>query len=314
MLCGKRGAIEFPGDAARAHDEDAVAEREHFRQLGTDEQNGAALRREAHDNLADLRLGADIDALGRLVENQQLGVAGKPARDDDLLLIAARQRRNGNIGGGHADGDGALRLVHDAVFEIAADQPARRHRIEHGQRCIGAHAELGDQSLIAAILRHVANAGRHGRRRIAGRERDAANGNRARLISVYAEDGIHDFAAARANEASERHDLAGPNLEGDIVDDAGAGQPFDLEHYWTRRDRLCGHFLDIAANHHPDHLGVVEFVGALAAGKAAIAQNGDAVGNREDLLEPVRNKDDGEAARFQARHRLEQGVDLAARQ
>ena len=41
----------------------------------------------------DLRLGADVDADGRLVEDEELGAVVQPFADDDLLLVAARQAR-----------------------------------------------------------------------------------------------------------------------------------------------------------------------------------------------------------------------------
>jgi hypothetical protein len=40
----------------------------------------------------DLGLGTDVDAAGRLVQDQLLGVGGQPAGDDHLLLLAAAQR------------------------------------------------------------------------------------------------------------------------------------------------------------------------------------------------------------------------------
>ena len=44
--------------------------------------------------MVDLRLGADVDADGRLLENEQLDLRLHPARDHHLLLIAAGQRRD----------------------------------------------------------------------------------------------------------------------------------------------------------------------------------------------------------------------------
>jgi hypothetical protein len=41
------------------------------------------------DEFVDGNLRADIDALGRLVEDQDIRIRKQPARDDDLLLIAA---------------------------------------------------------------------------------------------------------------------------------------------------------------------------------------------------------------------------------
>ena len=45
------------------------------------------------DHLVDLGLRADVDAAGRLVEDQHAGSGVQPLAEDDLLLVAARQRR-----------------------------------------------------------------------------------------------------------------------------------------------------------------------------------------------------------------------------
>jgi hypothetical protein len=45
----------------------------------------------ARDQPVDIRLGADIDASGRVFGDQQLAAGCQPAADDDLLLVAARQ-------------------------------------------------------------------------------------------------------------------------------------------------------------------------------------------------------------------------------
>ena len=49
---------------------------------------------EAGEQPIDLRLGADVDADGRLVEDEELGPVIEPFTDHDLLLIAAGQARN----------------------------------------------------------------------------------------------------------------------------------------------------------------------------------------------------------------------------
>ena len=71
--------------------------------------------------------------------------------------------------------------------------------------------------------------------------------------------------------------------------------------------------LDIASDHHADDAGMVEFGGGAAADETPVAQNGDAVGDLEHLLQPMRHEDDGEAARAQSPHGLEQSAHLARR-
>src|SRR5687768_4103010 len=73
--------------AAVAHHEQAVAQPEDLLQLGGDEDDGHALAGQLCDELLDLRLGADVDAPGGLVEDQHLGLRDQPAGQQDLLLV-----------------------------------------------------------------------------------------------------------------------------------------------------------------------------------------------------------------------------------
>ena len=76
----------------RVHHGDAIAHAEDLRQLGRDhDDRHAALGKLLHQ-LVDFRLRSDVDALRRLVENQERRLRRQPARQRHLLLIAARQR------------------------------------------------------------------------------------------------------------------------------------------------------------------------------------------------------------------------------
>ena len=87
-------AGQLARDAALAHDEHAVGEAEHLGQVGGHDDHAEPFGGEVADHLVDLRLGADVDALGGLVEEQDLGLRGQPAGEQHLLLVAARQRRH----------------------------------------------------------------------------------------------------------------------------------------------------------------------------------------------------------------------------
>ena len=54
-------------------------------------RHGLAVLGQVQDQALDLGLGADVDAAGRLVEDEDLRVRRQPAREDDLLLVAAAQ-------------------------------------------------------------------------------------------------------------------------------------------------------------------------------------------------------------------------------
>ena len=101
------------------------------------QEHGEPLLQGLLQEMIDLRLGADIDADGRLLEHEKAHLRLHPARDDNLLLIAAAE------GGDHAlrilrpDGEaledggavGEFRLAPDGLH----DPFSRRDRID--DRC-----------------------------------------------------------------------------------------------------------------------------------------------------------------------------------
>ena len=87
----KPRALELAPDLAVAHDQDAVAHADQLLDLRGDHQDAGAVGGEPVDDLVDLVLGADVDAAGRLVEDEQARAAQQPLADHHLLLVAAGQ-------------------------------------------------------------------------------------------------------------------------------------------------------------------------------------------------------------------------------
>ena len=118
-----------------------------------------ALRQRPHQRV-DLRLRPDVDALRRLVEDQDRRLVSQPARQRDLLLVAARERADVGVDRRGLDAQlarrsraprGARRRVNQAVRGTRrADWPAR----------VGRHRHLQHHAVLAAILRHVGDARR----------------------------------------------------------------------------------------------------------------------------------------------------------
>ena len=65
---------------AIAKDDDAVGDLDQLFLLAGHDDDRAALRRQASDDLVDFRFGADVDAFGRLVEQEQLRRLQRRAR------------------------------------------------------------------------------------------------------------------------------------------------------------------------------------------------------------------------------------------
>src|SRR5262249_24311604 len=82
-------------DRALLHEIDALAGRKRQRDVLLHEQDRHALAPEHADDLADLRDHAGHQSLGRLIEQDDLGLEHHGARDREHLLLAARQRTSG---------------------------------------------------------------------------------------------------------------------------------------------------------------------------------------------------------------------------
>jgi hypothetical protein len=94
---------EGPDDAAAEHDEDAIGEVEHLVQFGGDQQYRNAIVAAGNDLLVDELDAADVEAPCGLIEDEQLQVVSKLARDNDLLLIPARECSRGGLWAGRPD-------------------------------------------------------------------------------------------------------------------------------------------------------------------------------------------------------------------
>ncbi len=96
-------AVHRGDDGAAVHDGDPVAHAEDLGQLGRDHQDRQALGGQLAHQSVDLGLGADVDALRRLVEDQQARARGQPPRQRDLLLVAAREVADRGVEVGRLD-------------------------------------------------------------------------------------------------------------------------------------------------------------------------------------------------------------------
>ena len=75
--------------SALAHDADAVADAEKFGKLRGDDEYRRALFCQLAQELVNFRFGADIDPARWFVKQKDLRSRLQPARDHDLLLVAA---------------------------------------------------------------------------------------------------------------------------------------------------------------------------------------------------------------------------------
>jgi hypothetical protein len=78
------------GDHAPAEQHDcAVASERNFWKLGSEQQHCRSRSRYFSDQRVDLALRTNVDAASGIKTKQDIKTAGEPARDNDLLLVAA---------------------------------------------------------------------------------------------------------------------------------------------------------------------------------------------------------------------------------
>ena len=97
------GLRDLAGDAPVAHDEDPVAKADQLLHLGRDDDDRAALLGERRDEAVDLLLGADIDAAGRLVDDDDARLDQHHLGEQQLLLVAAGELAGEQIAAAGAD-------------------------------------------------------------------------------------------------------------------------------------------------------------------------------------------------------------------
>ena len=104
-------------------------------------------------------------------------------------------------------------------------------------------------------------------------------------------------------------------VERHVGEDALAREPVDLEHDRPRLGRdLREQRVHVAADHRPDHRLRRQLLDRLRQDVAAVAHHRDALADREDLLEPVRDEQHRVPLRAQRLDDAEQPVDLGAGQ
>ena len=286
---------------------------EDLRQFGRDDDDGDAGLGHLDQEIVHFDLRADVDAARRLVDDEDLRPERQPARQHDLLLIAAGEEARELVGARHADREQAAELFDQLILAALVDEPAgAADLVVRGDGDVGADGEAEEQGLLLAVLRHQAHSGQHRVMRPGEIDLPAVDPDFAGIERVGAEDRPRGLGPPGADQSGKAEDLALVRLERDvdeldrmgIAGVAASREPLDLE-----RDRpalgdraLAVKRADLASDHHPDDR-VDRDVGDLSgADIAAVAQDREPVAEPEHLLEPVGDEDDRQALGLERGH------------
>ena len=312
---GLQGGAHVGRDPAPAQDEDAVAGVRQLLGVAGDQQHGRAVVGRLADERVDLRAGADVDALGRLVEQHHGRLAPQPAGQDDLLGVATRQRLD------------RLRVLADPDQELAygvrgvlllvavAEHQAGEVRAGAAGADVVPDAVALEQGVELALLRDVGDAGRHGRGRRGEGDRAPAEREGAAGDRVGAEDHPEQLRAACPEQPGDAQHLAPVQVEGD-VGQRSAAQPACGQHDVAARcvGRVGEHAVQRTADDELDEVVLGEPGGVDRRDLPAVAQHGDAVGDRQHLVQAVADVEDRLAGAGVATQAVEQVLDLLGRQ
>src|SRR5438105_2196800 len=309
------GAPNLRRQLAFAEDEDAVHQLDVLVDLGREHDHGDAGARDVEQYLVDVALGADVDATGRVVEEEDGRVRREPPSRDDLLLVAAGEGRDQAAAAAHDDLQAAHVVAEAALAARREDDAGPAIAVLRRQgEVVEDRARLEDR-LRPPVARHVDDLVPH----------RVARGADRRLLPVRPADDLaffrRDDAAedpqeavlAVALEAREADELAGAHLDVDRRRAGPDAHAVRLQHDSGAHALRCvvaALLRDevLLSRHQLDKLACRRGAAVERRDGHTRAEHGDAVANLLDLVHAVRDEDHARPAGAQPAEDLEQVV------
>ena len=188
--------------------------------------------RELGHEVVDLLLALDVDAVGRLVEDEDVGSRVEPLGQHTFCWLPPERNFVGCSSFGDLDLEPADEVPRDgplAPLPRHRQQAATRKRPSSGSVMFLRDGERHHRALVLAVLGQQRDAGLHRVARRPDPDLLALDEHAPGLRAVGAEDQPHQLGAPRADEAGDAEQLAGPEREARVLDDAGGGQPLDAQ-------------------------------------------------------------------------------------
>src|SRR6185312_3205903 len=114
-------AIENADNPTFMHHSNAIAHAQDLRQLRGNHEHSHTLRREIADERMNLGFRADIDSLGRLIQDQNRWIRSEPAAQRNFLLITARKSTHGSVQRRSLDSESVKVFAGDASLLCKVD-------------------------------------------------------------------------------------------------------------------------------------------------------------------------------------------------
>src|SRR5438105_5703887 len=206
------------GDARRhtalRDDEQPVADLEQFVELFADDEQRAARIAQRQQLAADLRRRADIDAPGRLRDDQQARVRIDLAPDQELLQVATRQTLGHRARAAGLDAETLDQMARQRIDLAGADPAAARHRFTPRQQRVLRERQARHRAAAEPFFGHEMQPGVAPPARPLLADRLAEQTDRSRLgTRVFARQRRHQLLLTVARHTCDADDLAGAPVE-----------------------------------------------------------------------------------------------------
>src|SRR3954468_18813548 len=147
VVFGDVVAGELRRDDAATQDEDARAHAEEVALVRRRDDHADAGARLLGDELVELDPRADVDARGRLAQREHRRAEREAPRHDDLLLVAAAERRDGRVGARGPDAEALDPAVDELALAPRVDRGAAAQAVDERKGQVLLHAEGADDAL-----------------------------------------------------------------------------------------------------------------------------------------------------------------------
>src|SRR5215469_2107031 len=190
---GGVGALDGAYDRSEPHHGDAIADRDDLGEIARHDDDAAAGLGDVIQDGVDFRAGADIDSAGGLIHDQEVYPLRQPAGQNDLLLVATRQRGDRRV---------AIASAYAQFVDVFVGERGFAHLVQHhaAERVLAPYADVdivGD-----------AGQGKDGfRLAVLGAKRDAVANGGSGIAIAYRAILEHDGPAVRSLGAAAQREM-----------------------------------------------------------------------------------------------------------
>src|SRR6185312_9337009 len=280
LFGGLAGADLLDNLSALRH-QDAIRHGHHFGKIGGYDDDREPIIRQPVDELMNLDDGANVDAAGRFIENDQSRLLDQRFRDDYFLLVSARQLDHSRLLIDRAQPQAFAPVVRQDPGFLHRDQ---RKRVGAARQIseveISRHRHGLEKPVDLPVFGHIDDAVQHRPPGHAIADRPAVQLDFPAMKEIafqHAGDDLHHFGAAGPDQSEKAGDLTCEYRKGRVADRGARREIFNADHpvaIWPGRpfDVAVQRLGQVATDHRLNNLFAGEIRRDIRGDDFAVAQ------------------------------------------